>query len=744
MLRSLNTRVAIGVAVGAAMAASAPAQGTIWQRYGDTTYDFLGYSVSNVGDLNGDGLPEVLGGGPGDDAGASAGGVVRLFDGATGNNLNTWYGTEVNDELGEEVSLVGDLTGDGISEFAYCAKIGDLNVNAGGDVFVHNGSNFSLIHHIGGNTEWDQFGIAISPLGDITGDGVADFLVGADQDGGILGSEGDGVGYAQVINGATGATVYQVNGVNSNDFFGRGVAGLNDVTGDGVPDFIVGAQGADNGATGSGSVYLYSGATGAQIYRVDGVSGSSNLGRKVANAGDVDGDGNDDFIAGMHGNDLNANNAGGAQVFSGIDGSVLYTWYGTEGAANYGWDVGGGQDHTGDGVPDLIIGEPYRSHPTTGQPSHGAAYLMDGATGTQVWQLLGGQEHEVIGHSVSAGDDINNDGTCDIIVGGIQYDPQGDGNGIIIAVDPTGTPPPPPIQWPNLPSTFEMIGSGFSENFDGHAGSVPTFMATNELNSLTRTFDAEAFCNIGNIMACTGGISGIPPRSGSFDLEMGGFPGGLGGITTSNGLVIGLDGTGTSGLLLNLWVYSFGEEAHNDDGIWLSANGTDWVQLVDGWGTLTVDAWNELSDIDLTSTSVDTTGQFYLLIAQSDTLPLGEGDGIMVDDITIGGASADPTLSISPGTAGVPNTLLYENGTPGGDTWFVYGFAPGSVAIPGCGGLTVDINAPVVISNDNVNNAGEASISIPVPGSASGATVRLQAADLVNCEVSQVLVHTFP
>ena len=94
--------------------------------------------------------------------------------------------------------------------------------------------------------------------------------------------------------------LYQKNGAAFNDFLGFSVASAGDVNGDGVPDFIIGAFGADPGGLSlAGSAYVYSGADGSLLYQKNGAAAGDNLGNSVAGAGDVDGDGKADFIIGV-------------------------------------------------------------------------------------------------------------------------------------------------------------------------------------------------------------------------------------------------------------------------------------------------------------------------------------------------------------------------------------------------------------------------------------------------------------
>ena len=100
-----------------------------------------------------------------------------------------------------------------------------------------------------------------------------------------------------------------------------------DVNGDGVPDFIVGAWRDDpaGGGTDAGSAYVFSGADGSLLYQVTGDSASDFFGNSVSIAGDVNGDGRADFIVGVILDDPagGGSSAGSAYVFSGVDGSLL-------------------------------------------------------------------------------------------------------------------------------------------------------------------------------------------------------------------------------------------------------------------------------------------------------------------------------------------------------------------------------------------------------------------------------------
>ncbi|MCH8165935.1 MAG: FG-GAP repeat protein [Planctomycetes bacterium] len=133
------------------------------------------------------------------------------------------------------------------------------------------------------------------------------------------------------------ATLFTFDGDSAFDQFGFSVSGAGDVNADGFADLIVGAYRDDNNGSTSGSARVFSGLDGSVLYTFNGDSAGDQFGFSVSGAGDVNADGFADLIVGATVDDNNGPFSGSARVFSGLDGSILFTV-------------------NGDGFADLIVG----------------------------------------------------------------------------------------------------------------------------------------------------------------------------------------------------------------------------------------------------------------------------------------------------------------------------------------------------------------------------------------------------
>lgn len=325
--------------------------------------DQFGSAVAGIGDLEGDGVNDLVVGAPGDDEnGDNRGAVWVLFMNSNGqvdistkiSDTSGGFGGDLddNDHFGAAVAGIGDLNADGFRDIA----VGVPNDDDGGD---NRGAVWILFMNADGTARAgqkisqqsggfsgsldndDQFGNSIAALGDVDGDGVTDLAVGArnsNNDGTrkgavwILFMNSDGtVRSSQRIDSKDGGFDGQLD---ANDRFGHAVAGIGDLNGDGIPDLAVGADGDDEGGSDKGATWILFLTTSGSVSNErkiaegqgdfeGGLSEGDRFGSAVALAGDQDGNGVNDIIVGAREDDDGGTNNGAVWVlFMKTDGRV--------------------------------------------------------------------------------------------------------------------------------------------------------------------------------------------------------------------------------------------------------------------------------------------------------------------------------------------------------------------------------------------------------------------------------------
>jgi hypothetical protein len=222
-----------------------------------TGADNFGETVAAAGDVTGDGVPDLLVCARTNNLGGAAGGfnsgAVFLLSGNLGAVVNAFVGG-AGDAMGQSATSLGDVNGDGRPEIAIGSTKSDVGGADTGSVTVYDGLTLLALWTTHGILAGDNFGYSLAAVGDITGDGRPDLLVGTPTtDVGATNT-----GSATLLDGGTGARLGAIDGLLASDLMGRSVAALGDRNGDGTPDVLVAAPSADVGGTSTGTVTLVS------------------------------------------------------------------------------------------------------------------------------------------------------------------------------------------------------------------------------------------------------------------------------------------------------------------------------------------------------------------------------------------------------------------------------------------------------------------------------------------------------
>ena len=395
------------------------------------------------------------------------------------------------DRFGETVTEIGDVNGDGVTDLAVGATRDEEDVCCSGAVWIlllqQNGTVLTaqkITDTAGGFTgslsDDEFFGSAVAGVGDLDGNGVPDLAVGAERD-----DDGANQPYLDPDRGAVwilflkddGSVISEqkispiVGGLDvtltEDDRFGSGLAAIGDLNGDGVTELAVGMRNDD---TGGADQFANRGAVWTLFLNADGtvsektkiasntggfsrsLPDETGFGRSVASLGDVNGDQVPDIAVGINSTNSAADQQGAFWVLLlNADGTVdsqqrISASDGGFGGDlgdgglgdSFGWSVAGAGDLNGDGTPDVLAGAPADEGDGIGG---GAAWILylnpDGTVGSEqkISNTRGGFDGQIrggerFGSGISSIGDVNADGSPDFAVGA-SSDQDGSGGGAV-------------------------------------------------------------------------------------------------------------------------------------------------------------------------------------------------------------------------------------------------------------------------------------------------------------------------
>jgi hypothetical protein len=315
---------------------------------------------------------------------------------------------------GSPIARLGDVTGDGVPDFAMALPNDSSLLLQAGSVTVHSGADGLALYRVRGEKSDSLLGSAVAAAGDHDADGWPDWIAGSpEQSGDYLHRER---GIVHVFSGPDGSQLLRLQGQDGFEHFGSALAALADVDSDGVPDLAVGAPDADpGGVVDGGRVTLHSGAGGAILLTVVGLAAGERLGAALAGVRDLDGDGRADFLAAApQASGLMGLEVGQVRAYSSASGGLIQTWEGNAPLMRLGTVLAAIRDLDGDGWPEVAAGAPDADGPAGA--TAGQVWILDPRRGAVLAVLHGVAANERYGAAVD-GEDVDRDGSMDLVVG---------------------------------------------------------------------------------------------------------------------------------------------------------------------------------------------------------------------------------------------------------------------------------------------------------------------------------------